>query len=82
MAVASLCGREAVQVMPPAGFSMDFDLLRETLGRILKLEENPFLLKFHLNGIEVVVFHDGRALFFGTSDPAAALALYGKYIGG
>ena len=82
MAVASLCGREAVQVMPPAGFSMDFDLLRETLGRILKLDENPFLLKFHVNGIEVVVFHDGRALFFGTSDPAAALALYGKYIGG
>ncbi len=82
MAAASLCGRDAVQVMPPAGFSMDFDLLRETLGRILEVQENPFLLKFQVNGMQVIVFHDGRAMVFGTSDPAAALALYGKYIGG
>jgi adenylyltransferase/sulfurtransferase len=82
MATASLCGRDAVQVMPPASFTMDFDLLRETLGRILKLEENPYLLKFHVNGKQVIVFHDGRAMIFGTSDPEAALSLYGKYIGG
>jgi len=82
MAAASLCGRDAVQVMPPAAFTMDFDLLRETLGRIFKLEENAYLLKFHVNGMEVMVFHDGRAMIFGTSDPQAALALYGKYIGG
>jgi adenylyltransferase/sulfurtransferase len=82
MATASLCGRDAVQVMPPPTFTMDFDLLRETLGRILKLEENPYLLKFHVNGMQVMVFHDGRALIFGTSDPDVALSLYGKYIGG
>jgi hypothetical protein len=29
-----------------------------------------------------VVFHDGRAMVFGVSDPKAALSLYGKYIGG
>jgi len=31
---------------------------------------------------DVVVFHDGRAKVFGTSDPNAALSLYGKHIGG
>ena len=46
LATASLCGRDAVQIMPSASFSMDFDLLRETLGRIFTLEENPFLIKF------------------------------------
>ena len=82
LATASLCGRNAVQVVPPASFSMDFDLLRETLGRIFPLEENPFLIKFRADGHDVVVFHDGRAMVFGVSDPKAALSLYGKYIGG
>jgi adenylyltransferase/sulfurtransferase len=82
MATASLCGRTAVQVMPPASFDLDFDLLRETLGRILKIEENPYLLKFHVDGMDVMVFHDGRAMIFGTADPEIALSLYGKYIGG
>jgi adenylyltransferase/sulfurtransferase len=82
LATASLCGRDAIQIVPPRSFTMDFDLLRETLGRIFKLEENPFLIKFHADGHEVMVFHDGRAMIFGMSDPNAALSLYGKYIGG
>ena len=82
LATASLCGRDAIQIMPPPSFNMDFDLLRETLGRMFKLEENPFLIKFHADGHDVVVFRDGRAMMFGTSDPKAALSLYGKYIGG
>jgi adenylyltransferase/sulfurtransferase len=82
MATASLCGRDAVQILPPLNFSMDFALLRETLSRSLKLEENPYLLKFHVEGMDVMVFHDGRAIIFGTADPDAARSLYGKYIGG
>ena len=82
LATASLCGRDAVQIVPPPTFNMDFDLLRQTLGRIFKLEQNPYLLKFRADDHDVVVFHDGRAMVFGTSDPNAALSLYGKYIGG
>src|SRR5271157_3565721 len=82
LATASLCGRDAVQIVPPPTFKLDFDLLRQTLGRIFTLEQNPYLLKFHADNHDVVVFHDGRAMVFGTSDPNAALSLYGKYIGG
>jgi adenylyltransferase/sulfurtransferase len=82
LATASLCGRDAVQIVPPPSFNMDFDLLRQTLGRIFTLEQNPYLLKFRADDHDVVVFHDGRAMVFGTSDPNAALSLYGKYIGG
>jgi adenylyltransferase/sulfurtransferase len=82
LATASLCGRDAVQIVPPPSFNLDFDLLCQTLGRIFTLEQNPFLLKFRADDHDVVVFHDGRAMVFGTSDPNAALSLYGKYIGG
>jgi len=82
LATASLCGRDAVQIVPPSSSKIDFDLLRQTLGRIFTLEQNPYLLKFRADDHDVVVFHDGRAMVFGTSDPNAALSLYGKYIGG
>ncbi len=82
LATASLCGRDAVQIVPPPSFNMDFDLLRQTLGRLFTVEQNPYLLKFRADNHDVVVFHDGRAMVFGTSDPNAALSIYGKYIGG
>jgi molybdopterin/thiamine biosynthesis adenylyltransferase len=82
LATASLCGRDAVQIVPPSSSKIDFDLLRQTLGRIFTLEPNPYLLKFRADDHDVVVFPDGRAMVFGTSDPNAALSLYGKYIGG
>jgi len=82
LATASLCGRDAVQIMPPPSFSLDFDLLSKTLGRLFTLEQNPYLIKFRADKHDVVVFHDGRAMVFGTSDPKSALSLYSKYIGG
>ena len=82
LATASLCGRNAVQIVPPPSFKIDFELLRQTLGRLFTLEENPYLIKFHADDHDLVVFHDGRVMVFGTSDPSAALSLYGKYIGG
>lgn len=82
LATASLCGRDAVQIVPPSSSKIDFDLLRQTLGRIFTLEPNPYLLKFRADDHDMVVFPDGRAMVFGTSDPNAALSLYGKYIGG
>jgi len=68
--------------VPPPSFNIDFDLLRQKLGRLFTLDQNQYLLKFRADDHDVVVFHDGRATVFGTSDPNAALSLYGKYIGG
>jgi len=78
----SLCGRDAMQVVPPASFKLDFSLLRDTLSRSLKLQENGHLLRFRADDHDMVVFPDGRAMVFGTSDSKQALSLYGKYIGG
>jgi len=81
MMTTALCGRDAVQVVPPASFKLDFDLLRDTLRRSLRLEENGHLLRFRADDHDMVVFPDGRAMIFGTADPKQALSLYGKYIG-
>jgi adenylyltransferase/sulfurtransferase len=81
MATTSLCGRAAVQVVPAPSFRLDFGLLRDTLRRSLALEENGHLLRFRADDHDVVVFPDGRAMVFGTSDTKRALSLYGKYIG-
>jgi adenylyltransferase/sulfurtransferase len=78
----SLCGRDAVQVVPAASFKLDFEMLRHTLSRSMKLEENGHLIRFRADDHDMVVFHDGRAMIFGTSDSKRALSLYGKYIGG
>jgi len=80
--MTSLCGRDAVQVVPPASFKLDFGLLRDTLSGSLKLQENGHLLKFRADDHDMVVFPDGRAIIFGTADSKQALSLYGKYIGG
>lgn len=78
----SLCGRDAVQVVPPASFKLDLDLLRDTLSRSLELQENGHLLRFRADDHDMVVFPDGRAMVFGTADSKRALSLYGKYVGG
>jgi adenylyltransferase/sulfurtransferase len=81
LATASLCGQNAVQVVPPPSFDLDFDLMCSTLARTFHLERNPYLVRFRAGDLDVAVFHDGRAIVFGTSDANEALGLYGKYVG-
>ena len=37
-------------------------------------------MRFRAGDRELVVFRDGRAMVFGTSDASEALSLYGKYV--
>ncbi len=78
---AVLCGRNAVQLSPPAG-AVSLDALAAKLQGIGPLTRNPFLLRLTVEGYELTVFADGRAIIGGTSDPAVARSLYAKYVGG
>ncbi|MEI2387668.1 ThiF family adenylyltransferase [Breoghania sp. JC706] len=86
LASASICGRDAVQIVPAADAAPDFDLLCETLANTVEIARNDFLVRFtgtdHAGTHDIVVFRDGRAMIFGTGDTKQALALYGKYVGG
>ena len=77
----SLCGRNAVQVRPPAPMTVDLEELAERLRPVGDVASNGFLLRLRVDGHEVTVFPDGRAIVKGTDDPAVARSLYARYIG-
>lgn len=77
-----LCGRDTVQVRPPAQRNLKLDKLASDLaGGGYEVKGNPFLLSIEKNGERMVVFQDGRALIHGTKDLAHAKALYQRILG-
>jgi adenylyltransferase/sulfurtransferase len=79
---ARLCGRNAVQVTPPAPADLALDDLAEKLGKIGRVARNGFFLNFKIEPYELTIFPDGRLIVKGTNDEAVARALYAKYLGG
>lgn len=78
---AVLCGRNAVQISPAQIVSLD---LAEAEGRLSKLgpvRRNEYLLKASIDGCELTLFPDARAIIQGTNDPARARSLYARYVG-
>lgn len=80
--VVSLCGREAVQIRQPGrGRLVLVDLARRLshVGEITA--QNDHLLRFKVNGFELTIFADARAIIKGTQDESVARGLYAKYVG-
>ncbi len=78
---AVLCGRDAVQIVPPTPIDLDLSSLADRLRRITDVKQNEYLLRFVSGPNEVTVFRDGRAIVKGTDDVSLARSLYAKYIG-
>ncbi len=77
----TLCGRDSVQIHEH-GRALDLASLEKQLSPVASnVRQNGFLLRFSVNSYEVTVFSDGRAIIKGTKDPAAARALYARYLG-
>lgn len=76
----SLCGRNAVQIR---GVERAVNLaeLRARLEPLGAVRANEFVLRFAVNGYEMTVFADGRAIVKGTDDLGVARSLYSRYIG-
>lgn len=79
----SICGKDAIQVNPRTRQRLDLNQIQSSLsthgeftnlGVLVKgtLREEPYTLS---------VFHDGRAIIEGLSDPALARSVYARYIG-
>lgn len=79
--LATLCGRDAVQVHPRESRGLDLAALESRLARFGPVKNNRFLLRGRLERYELTIFPDGRAIIKGTDDPAVARGLYAKYIG-
>jgi adenylyltransferase/sulfurtransferase len=80
----SLCGRNAVQVRGNAGrrgIKLDFSTLAEHLRPVGEVSYNEFLLRCTVDGYELTVFPDARAIIKGTDDEQVARSVYARYIG-
>jgi len=79
---AVLCGRDTVQIRPPAPMKRDLEAAAARLsGQGEKVEANGYLVTLHLGVRRLVLFEDGRVLVHGTSDAAEARSLYHRYLG-
>ncbi|HVF29652.1 MAG TPA: ThiF family adenylyltransferase [Pyrinomonadaceae bacterium] len=78
---AVLCGRDAVQIAPPAPTSIDLKSFAEKLGHLSDIKANEYLVRFSSGENEITVFRDGRAIVKGTDDVSVARSLYARFVG-
>jgi molybdopterin/thiamine biosynthesis adenylyltransferase len=78
---AVLCGRNAVQISPRPAQPLNLAALAERLSSLGVVNANEYLVRLDVEGCQLTVFADGRAIVKGTDDPARARALYARYIG-
>jgi len=77
----TLCGRDAVQVLQPAGTKVNFKQIAARLGARTRPRFNEYMLRFAVDDYHVTLFPDGRAIIQGTADAATARGVYAKYVG-
>ncbi len=78
----TLCGRNAVQIRVRGRPTLDLEHLAQRLAPVAdRVRRNEYLLKAQVDGYEITVFPDGRAIVLGTEDPGVARSLYDRYIG-
>ncbi len=78
---AFLCGRNAVQVNPGKGHTLNLPGLAEKLHGVGEVSVNEYLVKFSIDNYELTIFPDARAIVKGTEDATIARSMYAKYIG-
>ena len=79
--VTTLCGRNSVQIRRRGDTRIDLEELAQRLGPLAHLKRNRFLLRATIDGYQLTVFADGRAIINGTYDVAVAKSLYARYVG-
>ena len=81
MRTISLCGRNAVQVIPSARAELDLLAMGKDLEMYGPVRSNDFLLKCSNPPYELTLFRDGRAIIKGTEEASVARSVYSKMIG-
>ena len=77
----TLCGRNAVQLIPGVRSDLDFSQLSRVIGTSGSVQYNEFLLRCSSPPFELTLFRDGRAIVKGTEDPGVARSVYTKIVG-
>ncbi|MGI8640009.1 MAG: ThiF family adenylyltransferase [Pyrinomonadaceae bacterium] len=77
----TLCGRDAVQILPPKPTDLDLEKLADKLKNVAEVKQNEYLVRLTVEGFELTIFRDARAIIRGTDDETKARSIYAKYIG-
>ncbi len=79
----TLCGRNAVQINLGAATTVSFSAMADKLKRAATsaVSYNEFMLRATVDGYELTLFADGRAIIKGTDDPDRARSVYARYLG-
>lgn len=80
-AFTTLCGRNAVQILPFKATLIDLPRLAIDLSAMGVVKVNEYLIRFEIEGYELSIFPDGRTIVKGTTDTGIARSLYSKYVG-
>lgn len=78
---AVLCGRYAVQISPRPSPTLNLASLAGRLASVGPVSANEYLIRLDVEGFQLTIFADGRAIVKGTDDPVQARVLYARYIG-
>ena len=77
----TLCGRNAVQLIPGVKGDIDFAELSKSIAAFGTVQFNDFLLKCSSPPYELTLFRDGRAIVKGTEEAGLARSVYSKMVG-
>jgi molybdopterin/thiamine biosynthesis adenylyltransferase len=77
----TLCGRNAVQLIPGVTDDINFEELSKSISAFGPVQFNDFLLRCSSPPYELTLFKDGRAIVKGTEEAAAARSLYSRMVG-
>ncbi len=80
-AFTTLCGRNAVQILPFKETQLDLAWLAIQLADLGVVKANEYLIRFEIENYELSIFPDGRTIVKGTTDTGIARSLYSKYVG-
>ena len=77
----TLCGRNAVQLIPGVRGDINFEELSKSIAAFGSVQFNDFLLKCSAPPYELTLFRDGRAIVKGTDEAGTARSVYSKMVG-
>src|SRR6185295_19068654 len=77
----TLCGRNAVQLIPGVKGDIDFQRLSQSIAAFGAVQFNDFLLRCSAPPYELTLFKDGRAIVKGTEEAGTARSVYSKMVG-
>lgn len=76
-----LCGqRRAVQIVNAQVTAIDLDKAAARLRGVSNVKRAEYMLSFHVDDYDIVVFPDGRAIIKNTIDELLAKQLYDRYV--